>query len=126
MFQDMEPKMNQGSGIKEVPLPLQWPNEKIDYAKAFGELDRLKSEQFMYQSSPFSNTDAPVDASKVYLTEKFMEYELGIFQDMSPYDKIQAMRRGGPIPMSAFDRMENAQVRAHKNENPQDRVEKKY
>ena len=45
----MEPKMNQGSGYKEVPLPLQWPNEKIDYTKAFGELDRLRSEQFMYQ-----------------------------------------------------------------------------
>lgn len=125
MFQDMEPRLNQGSGYKEVPVPLQWPNERVDYAKAFQELDRLRTEQFMYQQSPY-NTNERIDPSKVLVTERFMEYELGIYADMSPYEKLKAMRSGGPIPLSAFDRMENSKVRAEMNVSPGSKLNKQF
>ena len=56
-----------------------------------------------------------IDPNKVMLCEKFMEYELGMYTDMSAYDKLNTTRNGGKIPMSAFDRMENSKVRETQN-----------
>ena len=78
----------------------------------------------MYQQSPYSNEK--VEPKDVMITEKFMEYELGMYTDMSPYEKLKSMRKGGPIPMSAFDRMENSKVRADMTESPENKLNKQF